>query len=402
MYPQNLLGFMQNPQVIEQLAMLQAAHNNAVSAQVNTDQAKMQALETQNVALIGQLQNMNMTMGALGAEMSALKEQHAATETAKQQFESQNVALIGQLKEMNRAMQELIAEREVIKINIDAIRELQEQHAKELCDKDQEIQTLKTQLAASQEESTRKNMKLLEQHAKEMNNKNLVIGDLETHLSAADQRTDDKLKMLQEQHDKQIKGKDLELQTLQDKLAASHEQHAKELTDKDLVIKELETRLPAAEVQTVDKVMELTNENKRLSLGIQKLQKEKVFAEKRLQSLGVMLQEKLRQKEDVQKKKEEVVSKPTTQRHTELHTELGKLYMELQEAKKPQEALMAQLAAKDKEIEFLMEQHKSKLAAKDSEIQNLKEMIQGGEEMNMNVIAKDAEVEAVMTGGQSE
>ncbi|KAF1759432.1 hypothetical protein GCK72_015899 [Caenorhabditis remanei] len=329
---------MQTPQFNELLAQFQATLN--ADSRLHACQAKMQSLETENDELIRQLKNINMAMHA--GSVQKLQEQ------------------------------------------------LQEQ-AKELADKNLEIQALEDKLAASQQESTRKSMKLLEQHAKELNNKNLVIGDLETRLSAADQRTviNEQLKVLQEEHVKKMKNKDLEIQTLQDKLAASHEQHAKELTNKDLVIKEL----PAAELQTVDKVMELTNENKRLSLGIQKLQKEKVFAEKRLQSLGVMLQEKLRQKEDVQKKKEEVVSKPTTQLHTELHTELGKLYMELQESKKPQEALMAQLAAKDMEIEYLMEQHKAKLAAKDSEIQNLKEMIQGGDEMNEKAVVADGQSE---------
>ncbi|EFO90420.1 hypothetical protein CRE_01257 [Caenorhabditis remanei] len=91
-------------------------------------------------------------------------------------------------------------------------------------------------------------------------------------------------------------------------------------------IQDLATRLSGAEQQAVDKVMEPTNEPK---------------------------------------KKDEVV-----------HIELGKLYLELQEAKKPQEVLMARLTAKDKVIEYLMEQHEEKLDAKDSEIQNLTKMVQ--------------------------
>ncbi|EFO90394.1 hypothetical protein CRE_01294 [Caenorhabditis remanei] len=69
------------------------------------------------------------------------------------------------------------------------------------------------------------------------------------------------------------------------------------------------------------------------------------------------------------------------------------IYMELQEVKKPQEALIAQLADKNKEIEYLMEQHRAKLAAKDSEIQNLKEMIQGGDEMNEKAVVADGQSE---------
>ncbi|EFO90400.1 hypothetical protein CRE_01305 [Caenorhabditis remanei] len=368
MNSQDVSNFVQNPEVIALFDHFHAEYAVTPKTQFNADQAKKQELEVQNAELIGQLKNMNMAMQELVAERDTLRNQHAAIQRDRD-FYFQADKLRGV-----------------------SIRKLQDQHAKELTNKNLEYQALEDKLVASQE-----------QHVKDINDKDLVIGDLETHLAAAEQQTIDKLKVLQEQHDKQIKGKDLELQTLQDKLVAGQEQHVKELNDKDLLIQELETRLPAAEVQTGDKVMELTNENNRLSLGIQKLQKEKAFAEKRHQSLGVMLQETLRQKEDVQKKKEEVVSKPTTQRHadSELHTELGKLYMELQEAKKPQEALMARLAAKDKEIEYLMEQHKAKLAAKDSEIQNLKEMIQGGDEMNENLMAKDPEVEATRDG-QSE
>ncbi|KAF1759426.1 hypothetical protein GCK72_015893 [Caenorhabditis remanei] len=99
-------------------------------------------------------------------------------------------------------------------------------------------------------------------------------------------------------------------------------------------IQDLATRLSGAEQQTGDKIMELTNELK---------------------------------------KKDEVV-----------HIELGRLYLELQEAKKPQEALMARLAAKDKGIEYLTKQHEEKLAAKDSEIQNLTIMVQEGGVKNKN------------------
>ncbi|KAF1759427.1 hypothetical protein GCK72_015894 [Caenorhabditis remanei] len=389
MNSEDLSSFLQNPEVKDCFAWSLAERDRKTIARFN---AKKEELETQNAELIGQLENMKMTMQELIAERDALKSSNqvqiqATKEDAKRICELQEEHYAKMLKSKNLEIETLRSkvtpDQKEINLN------LQEQHSKMLIGKDLEIQTLKALLVASQEDTIRTNMKIMQQYVKDVNDKSVVIRELETRLSAAEQQTTDKLKVLQEEHVKEMKNKDLEIQTLQGKLAAGQEQHVKEHNDKDLVIKELETRLPAAELQTVDKVMELTNENNRLSLGIQKLQKEKVFAEKRLQSLGVMLQEKLREKKDVQKKKEEVVFKPTTQLHTKLHTELGKLYMKLQEAKKPQEALMAQLADKDKEIEYLMEQ----LEAKDSEIQNLKEMIQGGDEMNEK---------AVMADGQSE
>ncbi|KAF1759417.1 hypothetical protein GCK72_015884 [Caenorhabditis remanei] len=144
-----------------------------------------------------------------------------------------------------------------------------------------------------------------------------------------------------EQHAKQIEDMDLELKTLK----TQQEQHAKELNDKDLAIKELEARLSAAE-----------------------------------------------------QNRKEVVTEPT-----QLHTELGKLYLELQEAKKPQEALMARLAAKNKGIEYLTKQYEAKLAAKDSEIERLTEIVKDGEEkkkirmemvanLRKTIFAKESEI----------
>ncbi|EFO90412.1 hypothetical protein CRE_01308 [Caenorhabditis remanei] len=279
MIPQDLLSFLPLPP-LEELAKFQAAINtgnqlnavNSTRAQVNTDQAKMQALETQNAQLVLQLNNMNVAMEALNVERNALKEQLAATEAAKLGIEKQYAELTGQRKVM----------RKIVAGAMEDDRRIWEKHAKQIEDKDLKIQTLETQLAASQEE--RKNMKLLNQ-----------------------------------------------------------------------------------------------------------------------QGLMEVSQKALQKKETLGQEKKEVVSEPTTQ----LHTELGKLYVELQEAKKPQEALMAQLAAKDKEIENLTKQYDAKLTAKDLEIQKktfyriLKEVIQGGDEMNENVMAKDPEVEATRDG-QSE
>ncbi|EFO90410.1 hypothetical protein CRE_01260 [Caenorhabditis remanei] len=537
MNSQDLSSYLQRHPMDEFIAKFQAGHHNATTAQLNADQAKKQSLESQNVELVQQLKNLNMAMGDLITERDVLKEQHAASQSREQGLESQNAELIGQLKKMNMAMSNLIVGRDAYaqakKVDRDAIRKLQEQHAKELENKDLELQTLKTQLAASQG-----------QHVKDLNDKNLVIGDLETHLSAAEQQSIDKLKVLQEQHAKienkdqviqelkthlpaaeqqtiekvmelknensrlsqeiqnlqeyslqgeqrvqgtlallterlqkqlqvhqktdprvkwdedgiliiqtyltqlaaihedstklleqrrqssgeqqpvdkimeltnqnnrlslgirmlterrnqcikkakeelglrkkevvsinKLKNKDLEIQTLQDKLAACQDHHSKVLNDKDRTIQELKTRL--SERQTVHTVMVLTNENNRLSLKIKKLQEDSIKAERFYQGQMDILVSALQTKETLRQEKKEVVPEAT-----QLHTELGKLYMELQEAKKPHEALMAKLAQKDKEIEYLMEQ----LEAKDSEIQNLKEMIQGGDEMNEKAVMAD-------------
>ncbi|KAF1759421.1 hypothetical protein GCK72_015888 [Caenorhabditis remanei] len=417
------LNILQNPQLADTIAKHQAMYAITPRAQFNADQAKMQALETENAELVQQLKNMNMARLELIKERDVSKRsndvQIQATKEDAERIRELQEQHAKELNDKDLFIQELEArlsgaEQETV----DKLKVLEEQHAKQMKDKNVEIQTLKTQLAASEEESTSNSMNLLEQYLKELAQRNLVIGNLETQLaavSAAEQQIIDKLKELKGQHVKQMKDKNVEIQTLQDKLAAFQEQHAKELNDKDFVIQELKTHLPAAELQTVDKVKELTNENNRLSQVIQKLQEERIKAERRLRiasMFGPMLTEGLQKKLQVHQKTKEVVSQlyqgipkeescfperrlkgffkvqktlrlekkekdvvpePTTQ----LHTELGKLYMQLQEAKKPQEALMSQLAAKDKEIEYLMEQ----LETKDSEIQNLKEMIQGGDDL---------------------
>ncbi|EFO90380.1 hypothetical protein CRE_01261 [Caenorhabditis remanei] len=429
------LSILQNPQVNDIIANFQAMFAVTPRAQFNADQAKMQTLETENADLVQQLKNMNMARLELIKERDVLKRSNEVQIQATKKEDAERIRVIQEqhAKELNDkdlAIQDLTtrlfaAEQETV----DKLTLLQEQHAKQMKDKNVEIQTLKTKLVTSEEENTSTSMNLLEQYLKELAQRNLVIGNLETQLaavSAAEQQIIDKLKELKGQHVKQMKDKNVEIQTLQDKLAAFQEQHAKELNDKDFVIQELKTHLPAAELQTVDKVKELRNENNRLSQVIQKLQEERIKAERRLRSalmFGPMLTEGLQKKLQVhqktkevyqeipkeesclperrlpgffkvqkslrqEKKEREVVPEPT-----QLHTELGKLYMELQEAKKPQEALMSQLAAKDKEIEYLMEQHKAKLAAKDSEIQKLKEMIQGGDEMNEKAVIADSMAE---------
>ncbi|KAF1759420.1 hypothetical protein GCK72_015887 [Caenorhabditis remanei] len=262
----------------------------------------------------------------LNEEKEALKKQHAATETAKLGLEIQNAALIGKLEKINLAVQKLVEERDGYRRHIRVIYEADEKsrrhHERELNDKDQIIQSLRTQLADSKKESAKKEEELQELHALESSDKSQLIYNLNRRVCLEEQQYTEKITVLQKEHVKQIEGMNLELQMLK----TQQEQHAKELSDKDLIIQDLATRISGAEQQTVDKNMELTNELK---------------------------------------KKNAVVN-----------IELGKLYMDLQEAKKSQEALKARLDAKNKGIEYLTKQHEEKLAAKDSEIQILTKMVQ--------------------------
>ena len=208
------------------------------------------------------------------------------------------------------------------KINL----KLQEQHAKVLIDKEVEIQTLKTQLAASQEESARKEEELQEYHAKESSDKRQLIYNPNMRLCLEEQQYSEKiveLMVLQEKHVKQIEDMDLELKTLQGELAAGQEQHAKELNGKNQVIQRLAIRLSGPKQQTVDKIMELTNEKNRHSQVIQKFREESLLAERRLESVRMIYKKILREK-----------MKEADLELTQLHTKLDKLYIELQEAKK--------------------------------------------------------------------
>ncbi|EFO90432.1 hypothetical protein CRE_01317 [Caenorhabditis remanei] len=90
------------------------------------------------------------------------------------------------------------------------------------------------------------------------------------------------------------------------------------------------------------------------------------------------------QKLEIQKLEKEKIPEPT-----HLYIELGKLYMELQEAKRPHDD---QLAVKDKEIEYFMK----KLEAKDLEIQNLKDSVQmkmDGKDHGSEVMEKKAAIQ---------
>ncbi|KAF1759416.1 hypothetical protein GCK72_015883 [Caenorhabditis remanei] len=90
------------------------------------------------------------------------------------------------------------------------------------------------------------------------------------------------------------------------------------------------------------------------------------------------------QKLEIQKLEKEKIPEPT-----HLYIELGKLYVELQEAKRPHDD---QLAVKDKEIEFFLKQ----LEAKDSEIQNLKDSVQmkmDGKDHGSEVMEKKAAIQ---------
>ncbi|EFO90430.1 hypothetical protein CRE_01254 [Caenorhabditis remanei] len=206
------------------------------------------------------------------------------------------------------------------------LKKFQKHHVKE-------IQELETKLAASREESARKIQELQKKHDKDIGGKDLKIQTLEFELSAVQKKSSDKVLELQEQHDKKLSGKDLEIQQLEIKLAAAK----KEITDKT---QEVQEKLDKVSVKDTKQIIPNHENN---------------FQEKKCEE------------------------------PTQLHIDLGKLYMDLQEAKKPQEALMARLAAKGQEIIYISEQHKAKLAAKDSEIQRLTEMVQHGDEKNENL-----------------
>ncbi|EFO90391.1 hypothetical protein CRE_01312 [Caenorhabditis remanei] len=330
---QDRSSLLQN-QVNELFAMFQAARSNVKRAQLNYDKVK--------------------AVGSQNAELHYAK-----------MLKSKNL-------EIQTLRSKVTPDQKEISLN------LQEQHAKVLIDKDMEIQTLKTQLAASQEESSRKEEELQKYRSKEHSD-DRVIHYLNTCLILEEQQHSEKIKVLQEQHFKQIEGKDLELQTLK----IQQVQHVKELNDKDLAIQDLTIRLSGAKQQTVDKIMELINEKDRHSQVIQKFREESLLAERRLESVRMMLKGNLRQK-----------MKEVDLELTQLRTRLNKLYLELQEAKKSQEALMARLAAKDRKMKYLAEQ----LEAKDSEIQNLNEMIQGGDEVSVNLVAKDADLKCIRNG----
>ncbi|EFO90404.1 hypothetical protein CRE_01314 [Caenorhabditis remanei] len=229
----------------------------------------------------------------LYAQRDFYMEKLGATETANQKLEKQNAELIGQLKKVNMDMQELVKERDSYKTEIQVTKG------------DAEISN-DDKNRVDMIEQPRKMKPTVEEVIRKANmicDKNRICVTLMNRLTDS-QKNAVKLNVLKEKHVKQIESKG----------------------------QDLTTRLSGVEKQTVDKIMELTNE---------------------------------------QKKKDEVV-----------HIELGRVYMELQEAKKPQEALMARLAAKDKGIEYLTKQHEEKLAAKDSEIQRLTENVKDGKKVN--------------------
>ncbi|EFO90411.1 hypothetical protein CRE_01296 [Caenorhabditis remanei] len=193
------------------------------------------------------------------------------------------------------------------------------------------IEKLESELLASQEESARKIQELQEQQ-------NLKIQTLVLELSAVQKKSCEKILELQKQYEREVSGKDLEIQQLEIKLAGARKEKIREINAQQQVsVKDTEMMPNHVEI-------------------------------------------------------------PQSNEPTQLHIDLGKLYMELQEAKKPQEALMTQLAAKDKEIENLTdqleakdqeatnirEQHISKLAARDSEVRRWKEKVKDLDERNEN------------------
>ena len=160
-----------------------------------------------------------------------------------------------------------------------------------------------------------------------------------------------------------------EMEDLKKKLEEFQKQHDKEIVAKDLRIQTLELELSAVQKNSCEKILELKEQNIKTQSG----------KDLEIQQLEVKL---AAAKKEISERKSEA----------RLHIDLGKLYVGLQEAKKPQEALMAQLAAKDKEMEYLTEQ----LEAKDSEIQNRTEKINNLQEIiydvQMTMMAKDRDI----------
>ncbi|KAF1759074.1 hypothetical protein GCK72_015534 [Caenorhabditis remanei] len=267
----------------------------------------------------------------LKADLAAAK-QDRLTELQEQQIrvkDSEIQELGNELYMKDQKIQELKADLAAVKQQFaDRLTELQEQHAKEVESKNAEIQKLRKELT--------------EQHSKELQDQETQ--GLQADLAAAKQ---DRLTELQEQ---QIRVKDSEIQELRKDLT---EQHATELNLKDRKIQDLKTDLFAARLTELKEHQELYS--KYLEIQILEQSGDRQAPEDRIQKL------------------QEPADEPT-----QLHIELGKLYVELQEAKKPQDALMAQLTRKDKEIEYLTK----KLAAMNSEVQRSTEMNQ--DEKNQN------------------
>ncbi|KAF1759418.1 hypothetical protein GCK72_015885 [Caenorhabditis remanei] len=195
-----------------------------------------------------------------------------------------------------------------------------------------------------------------------LNEANAAIGnykknkeELESKLVASQEESALKILELQEQQELKMRTLELELSAVQkkssEKIQELQEQHGKKLSGKDQEIQQLEIKLAVAK---------------------------KEISEEELQE----------QLEEVSVKDTEMrdhVETPQSKEPTLHDIDLGKLYME--EAKKLQEALMAQLAAKDKEIGYLTEQHKGKLVAKDQEITNIRE------QHISKIVARDSEIQ---------
>ncbi|KAF1759441.1 hypothetical protein GCK72_015908 [Caenorhabditis remanei] len=293
-------------------------------------------------------------------------------------------------------------------------RKLQEQHVKEMRGKDSLIQELESKLTASQEENARKiqdkdldlqkEITLKEENARKIqelekvhqkNARDTVVKTI--LLENVHQISSNKILKLQEQHDKDIGAKDLKIQMLElelstvqknscEKILKLQEQHDKRLCGKDLEIQQLEIKLAAAKKEISEKELQ-----EHTLLEIQAFDAQNQCEKVSVKNTEQMPNHVEKPKSDLQEKKSE---EPTL-----LHIDLGKLYMELQEAKKPQEALTAQLAAKDKEIVYLTKQQKSKLAAKDSKILILTEKNENLQEIiykhQMTMMAKDRQLEAL-------
>ncbi|KAF1749629.1 hypothetical protein GCK72_026097 [Caenorhabditis remanei] len=240
-----------------------------------------------------------------------------------------------------------------------------------LIKRDAKIQELETKLAAADQkliESGAREAKLQQELAE----RDTKIQKLETKLAAVD-RTDELSHDFFKQDEEEIIALNQHIKKISDERDKLNKKYADvEAANENLLdtIRTQESRIArfqAALRESVNESEEMTKQIAEVQLNCEKQMEQIQKLESTLKLSDRNHKERVK---DLKK-----IAEPT-----HIYIELGKLYVELQEAKKPQEAVGAQLAAKEKEIEYLTKQHEAKLAAKDSEIQNLKETVKEEEE----------------------
>ncbi|KAF1759442.1 hypothetical protein GCK72_015909 [Caenorhabditis remanei] len=283
------------------------------------------------------------------------------------------------------------------------------------------IEKLESELLASQEESARKIQELQEQQ-------NLKVRALQLELSAVQKKSCEKILELQEQHDKKLSRKDLEIQQLEIMLAGARKEKIQEINAQEQVsvkdtemmpnhveipqsneptlLQEAKKAQEALMTQLAAKDKEIENLTDQLEA---KDQEATNIREQHISKLAARDSEVRRSKEKVKDLDERNENQRKSIYHyrqiiKEKDRDIEALKERVAELEaEPQEALIAQLAAKDKEMEYLKKQHEEKLAAqsqentnirehheaklavKDSEIQRFTEMVQNGDEKNENL-----------------